>query len=103
MVLDFPCMADYAEVLDPDAGGEGPRVLFLTHGHVFGPDHQPSHLPAGSALVSGHTHVKVNEPDEASGYWLFNPGSVGIPKDGSHSYGVYEDGAFRHVILEETP
>ncbi len=31
MVLDFPCMADYAQIID-DAG----RTLFLTHGHVFG-------------------------------------------------------------------
>ena len=34
------------------------------------------------------------------GVWAFNPGSVSIPKDGTHSYGVYENGAVRHVILE---
>ena len=33
--------------------------------------------------------------------WLFNPGSVSIPKDGTHSYGIYEGGVFRHVVLEE--
>lgn len=56
----------------------------------------------GSALVYGHTHIKVNEASEAHpGLWLFNPGSVSIPKDGTHSYGIYEGGAFRHVILEE--
>ena len=59
-------------------------------------------LPEGSALVYGHTHIKVNEVSEAHpGLWLFNPGSVSIPKDGTHSYGIYEGGAFRHVILEE--
>jgi phosphodiesterase family protein len=26
---------------------------------------------------------------------------VGIPKDGTHSCGIYEDGEFRHVILGE--
>ena len=83
------------------------RELFLTHGHVFGAgmhnsvDHAPT-LPEGSALVYGHTHIKVNEESAAHpGLWLFNPGSVSIPKDGTHSYGIYEDGAFRHVILEE--
>ena len=85
MVLDFPVM----------------------HGHVFGAgmhnsvDHAPA-LPEGSALVYGHTHIKVNEEGAAHpGLWLFNPGSVSIPKDGTHSYGIYEGGAFRHVILEE--
>ena len=107
MVLDFSCMADFAPVFD-DAG----RELFLTHGHVFGAgmhnsvDHAPA-LPVGSALVYGHTHIKVNEESAAHpGLWLFNPGSVSIPKDGTHSYGIYESGkpvdqAFRHVILGE--
>ena len=102
MVLDFPVMADYATLFD-----ETGRELFLTHGHVFGAgmhnsvDHAPA-LPEGSALVYGHTHIKVNEESAAyPGLWLFNPGSVSIPKDGTHSYGIYEGGAFRHVIMEE--
>lgn len=107
MVLPFPCMADSATVLD-DAG----RQLFCTHGHVFGPglhgsiDRVPA-LPQSSALVYGHTHVKVNEASPAhEGLWLFNPGSVSIPKDGTHSYGIYDsskplDQAFSHVVLSE--
>ena len=102
MVLDFPVMADYATLFD-----ETGRELFLTHGHVFGAgmhnsvDHAPA-LPEGSVLVYGHTHIKVNEASAAHpGLWLFNPGSVSIPKDGTHSYGIYEGGAFRHVVLEE--
>ena len=100
MVLDFPCMADYALVADPATGHD----LFLTHGHVYGPglhnsvDRMPP-LRAGDALVYGHTHIKVSQ-EVAGGIWAFNPGSVGIPKDGTHSYGVYEGGRFRHVILE---
>ena len=107
MVLDFPCMGDYAQLVD-DAG----RTLFFTHGHIFGAGFQNSvdNLPAllaDSALVYGHTHVKVNEPvPERPDIWAFNPGSVGIPKDGSHSFGIYESGkplaeAFRHVVLKE--
>ena len=91
MVLDFPCMADYAVLYD------GARQLFCTHGHLFSPDAPPP-LPAGSAFVSGHTHVRVNE--ERDGILLFNPGSVGLPKDGAHSYGVYEDGAFETHLLQ---
>ena len=100
MVLDFPCMADYALFADPKTGHD----LFLTHGHVYGAgkhnsvDNLPK-LREGDALVYGHTHIKVNEQGP-QGVWLFNPGSVGIPKDGTHSYGLYCDGTFEHVVLE---
>lgn len=86
MVLAFPCMADYAIVLDEQA-----RTIFCTHGHVHTPEAPPA-LPKGSVFLSGHTHVKTHE--ERDGILYVNPGSVSIPKDGSHSYAVYEDGAF---------
>lgn len=102
MVLDFPCMGDSVQLVD-----EQGRTLFLTHGHVYGAgfhnsvDRLPA-LPEGSCVVYGHTHVKVSEPVPGrAGIWAFNPGSLSIPKDGTHSYGVYEDGSFRHVLLEE--
>ena len=103
MVLSFPCMADHNVLLDMDAEG-GPLTLFLTHGHVFGPGRHNSvdawpELPARSALVYGHTHIKVSERDDAHGAWVFNPGSVGIPKDGTASYGVYKSGRFEHRLL----
>ena len=101
MVLDFPCMATYNELFDPHTG----HTLFLTHGHMYGPGlHNSVHnLPAlcdGDTLVYGHTHIKVNEPSrELEGIRYFNPGSIGIPKDGSASYGLYENGNFRHCLL----
>ena len=85
MVLDFPCLADYALVYD------GARQLFLTHGHVYGPGNVPP-LAQGGVLLYGHTHVK--EVAERDGVLFVNPGSVSLPKDGSNSYAVYEDGAF---------
>lgn len=118
MVLDFPCMADYAIVFDPDAtrspdghACEAPdapgRELFLTHGHIYGAgfhnsvDTLPT-LPDGSILLYGHTHRKVSEPAPTHpGVWAFNPGSVSIPKDTTHSYGLYEDGALRCVTLSD--
>lgn len=114
MVLDFPCMADYTTIFDPAAalaadGSAREKTgceLFLTHGHVYGAgfhnsvDKLPG-LPAGSILLYGHTHKKVSEPaGEHAGIWAFNPGSVSIPKDGTHSYGVYENGAVRQVVME---
>lgn len=126
MVLDFPCLADSAVLLDADAPGSYPHTLgdhasssrapddhvpqlhelFLTHGHVYGAgrdnsiDHLPV-LPTATTCVFGHTHIKVNEESmRHPGVWLFNPGSVGIPKDGTHSYGLYEHGQFSHVVLK---
>jgi hypothetical protein len=29
-----------------------------------------------------------------------NPGSVGVPKDGAYSYGIYKSGVFKHCLLE---
>ena len=87
MVLDFPCMADYALV---EVDG---RKLYLSHGHLPGKSHDdPPALAPGSAFLSGHTHAKTL--DERDGVLFVNPGSTSIPKDGSASYAVYEHGAF---------
>lgn len=82
MVLDFPCLADYALV---EADG---HLLYLTHGHL---DLTPQ-LNPGSAFLSGHTHVKTLV--ERDGVLFVNPGSPSLPKDGVASYAVYERGAF---------
>lgn len=96
MVLDFACMDDYAVIED------GGLHLFITHGHVWGPGFHNSiermpELVEGDALLYGHTHVKVLSQME--GVTIFNPGSVGIPKDGSHSFGIYDRGTFEHREL----
>lgn len=92
MVLPFPCMADYAVVAVDDV------TLFLTHGHLWSPGKLPP-MTLGSIFLSGHTHVKQDTTVE--GIRCLNPGSVSIPKDGSHSYLVYENGNFRFCLLEE--
>lgn len=97
MVLPFGCRADYVTLFDGD------RRLFCTHGHVWGPGLHGSvgrmpQLAPGDALLYGHTHVKVD--DERDGVRIFNPGSVGIPKDGTHSFGIYEDGRFEFRVME---
>lgn len=85
MMLDFPCMADFTWVLDAD------QQLFCTHGHLFDPADAPK-LAAGTAFVYGHFHVKRDEV--VAGVRFFNPGSVALPKDGTHSVGIYENGVF---------
>ena len=93
MVLPFPCMADYA-VLEADG-----ITFYLTHGHLHAPDHLPP-LQAGTVFLSGHTHIKLDQM--AGDIRCLNPGSVSIPKDGSHSCLIYENGSFRFCILEES-
>ena len=92
MVLPFPCMADFSQLLTDG------KVLYLTHGHHHSPDNLPP-LKEGSIFLSGHTHVKLDEVRK--GIRCLNPGSVSIPKDGSHSCLLYEDGTFSLKILED--
>ncbi|MDO5401641.1 MAG: phosphodiesterase [Eubacteriales bacterium] len=92
MVLTFPCMADCAQLL---VDGQS---LYLTHGHHGSPQALPP-LPKGSVFLSGHTHVKLDKV--VDGIRCLNPGSVSIPKDGSHSCMIYENGTFRFHIWEE--
>lgn len=83
MMLDFPCMGDYSTILTDDG-----FTFFATHGHLWSP-HETATLPAMNAFVYGHTHIKQCELKD--GILLLNPGSVSLPKDGSHSYAVYEN------------
>ena len=93
MVLPFPCMADYAMV---EADG---MTIYLTHGHLHGPGNLPP-LQPGTIFLSGHTHVKMDQTE--NDIRCLNPGSVSIPKDGSHSCLICENGTFRFCILEES-
>ena len=79
MVLDFPVMADYCELL------WGRRTIYATHGHRYHLEHLPP-LQRGDVLLHGHTHIPAWEAFGEDNLYL-NPGSVSIPKGGSaHSY-----------------
>ena len=91
MVLNFPCLAEYSVLM---ADG---KTWYLTHGHHKNPQDLPQ-LPEGSIFLYGHTHVKFDQV--VNGVRCLNPGSVSIPKDGSNSCMVYENGEFRVVTLE---
>ena len=82
MLLDFPCLADYAAI------DLGDKLLYLTHGHLPLPP-----LQRNSLLLNGHFHVPACEQRE--GYRYLNCGSLSLPKEHSpHSYLVYENGVF---------
>lgn len=92
MVLPFPCMAEFSQLLLDG------KTFYLTHGHHASPDSLPP-LPEGSIFLSGHTHVKMDEI--RNGIRCINPGSVSIPKDGSHSCLIYEKNQFIFRFLED--
>lgn len=86
MVLEFPVMADYCVIAD------GTRIIYATHGHIFGEDNPPK-LQQGNILLCGHTHVPKCK-DHGSFIYM-NPGSVSIPKEDSwHGYMTLEEGDF---------
>ena len=92
MVLPFPCMADHARLTVDGV------LFYMTHGHHENPDSLPS-LPEGSVFLSGHTHIKTDAM--RGGIRCVNPGSVSIPKDGSRSCMIYENGEFAVISLED--
>ena len=92
MVLPFPCLADFSQLMVDG------KLFHLSHGHHQNPQNLPP-LPEGSVFLFGHTHVKLDET--VCGIRCLNPGSVSIPKDGSHSFLIYENGSFSFKILED--
>jgi len=84
MVLEFPIMAEYAIL--SDAG----QTIFATHGHRYNSACPPP-LGGIDVLLHGHTHVPACAVH--GGCLYLNPGSVGIPKEGSESgYMTLENG-----------
>lgn len=86
MVLNFPVTSDYNIV------PWGNRLIFMSHGHVYGPNKLPK-MKEGDIFLSGHTHIPVCEKKD--GVYLLNPGSVSLPKN-SHpcSYGLFDETGF---------
>ena len=93
MLLHFPITAPWQQILT-----ENQRLL-LTHGHLYGPDNLPP-LAAGDVLVSGHTHLPLAE--KRGEIFLFNPGSVSIPKGGNvASYGMLDGDKLQVFALND--
>lgn len=92
MVLEFPVLADYMVLF------AGDRAIYATHGHVYNENHLPP-MKEGDILLHGHTHVLRAE--QKDGIWIWNPGSVSIPKEGNPpTYAVLEDEKFRIMTFE---
>lgn len=94
MLLHFPCLADYALVVDNG------RRLFLTHGHKYA----PGNLPPGhyDLVVTGHTHLWELRKEDGTAY--LNTGSITFPKGGNPpTLAIYEDGTATVYTLDGEP
>jgi putative phosphoesterase len=101
------CDADVDEmVLEKDLSTKSRVVTFdnyrfyLVHGYEETEEEriQKAKELGCQVVVSGHTHVKVLK--EQDGVILLNPGSTTIPKDGSSSVALYENGQIELWDLE---
>lgn len=79
----------------------GDNVFYIHHGHRYSEDQmvQRAKEYGANVVIYGHTHQKVIK--NMDGLLVMNPGSLSIPKDGSKSYGVYEDGLMKIYNLED--
>lgn len=82
MLIEYPMMETYSMLVLND------RRMFLTHGHHYDPDTLPP-LRAGDIFSFGHTHLPMAE--KRGDLYLFNPGSVALPKENNpKSYGLFD-------------
>ncbi|MBQ6893086.1 MAG: YfcE family phosphodiesterase [Clostridia bacterium] len=72
---------------------EGHRI-FICHGHTRMVKYGRGALLAAAKekecdiALYGHTHIANEEYDSESGVYMFNPGSIGEPRDGRYTYGI---------------
>ena len=87
MMIDYPMLSSSAFIFIDG------RRIYLTHGHVFNPDNLPP-LGRGDILAFGHSHVPMAE--KRNRIYMFNPGSVSLPKENyPPSYGMIANGRLR--------
>ena len=91
MILDFPCMADYALVVDNG------KKLFFTHGHIYNEENMPK--GDWNVMFYGHTHLwKLENGD---GMIICNSGSITFPKQGNlPTFVVYDSGVISVYSLD---
>ncbi|MGL4292483.1 MAG: phosphodiesterase [Bacteroidales bacterium] len=95
MLLEFPCMSDYAEIYDSH------YHLFATHGHLYYPAKLPC-LNSDSVFLYGHTHIWELKKKNDCSVILFNPGSITFPKEQRlATFGFYDSGTLSVRGLED--
>ena len=67
----------------------GDKDIFLTHGDVYSKD---SLIDDEKEYVMLYGHYHINQLTQVNNVMAINVGSISLPKDGYHSYGVINEG-----------
>ena len=82
MLLEYPMMETNAVIQFEE------RAIFLSHGHIYNPDELPP-LNTGDIFAFGHVHLPIAEKQDD--IYIFNPGSIALPKqENPRSYGTFD-------------
>jgi uncharacterized protein len=73
MVLNFPITSDYQIIAMQN------RNVYISHGHIYGPENLPVGIQPGDLFLSGHIHLPIAKPSGM--YYVGNPGSLSLPKE----------------------
>jgi len=93
MVLAFPCMADYNVI------PFGSRNIFMSHGHIYSPEHLPN-MKENDIFLSGHTHIPTAKKE--NNIYLLNPGSITLPKNGHpRTYAILDEHTFTIYTMDQ--
>lgn len=92
VVLPFR-LAESAWIVD------GQYMILAIHGQQLPENDADIQVPAGAAVLSGHTHIPVAEKRGPIHRW--NPGSAALPKENYPAgFGLYENGKFQALDFE---
>lgn len=76
------------------------NTFYFHHGHRFSEEEMVEKAKdyEANVVVYGHSHKKVLK--NIDGILVVNPGSLTLPKDGSKSYGLYDNGVMKLYNLD---
>lgn len=93
MLYEFPMMAYLLEMEFEN------HIAFLSHGHKYNEDKLPP-LKENDIFMYGHTHLPVAKYE--NGHYIFNPGSITLPKQKHpRTYGILDNTGLHIYTLED--
>lgn len=99
---DVDCMVTGQDIYHKEAFLTwGDLKIYAVHGYEESLEDriQKAKDLGANTLLFGHTHIKYL--DRKEGLTILNPGSTTLPKDGTCSCALYEDGQWTFITLKE--
>jgi len=96
MVLEFSITEDYRIIQMEN------RKVFISHGHVYGPDNLPKGITPNDIFLSGHIHLPIAKHNGIC--HIGNPGSLSLPKEGHPpTFGIVDEQTWTIYDLDFKP